>query len=389
MPDATQRKPGRAARRRARRIEFLFDPATVAQTLASLPHLAGLLLDPDEEGEPAVHLQGARKSSRELYRVLGNTHYQHLAQLLKTLDACAAAGFTQPELLRTRGRRSFVEGLAELYTAEHFRRQGCTISGFDDTKGNDSVPDILVEGNGVTAVVEVYCPRACPRLATYKDAICDRVKNLDHGVDFEFRIEHEQIEQFGPGMRLLHLHPGVLSDGLGEQTRLEAIAALIGELEAALDAGTPPRACFAFAAINLRTTIKLAAVAPTSTLVPARGGVIGGPAIGAYRPEPIFADVVGRVIDKLEKGQAVGAVRGAVPVLVVEMSQSDLTRELRHEEFYVPKFEAALDAKLTDFHGYGVVAFCETAGSGKRLALHFLRVDPAVTDNATAHLLFP
>ncbi len=370
-------------------MEFLFDPTAVTRTIAGLPHLAALLGDPHREGQRATHLPGARKSPRELYRVLGNTHYAHLTQLLETLDACAGAGFTQPELLRTRGRRPFVEGIAELHTAEHFRGQGCAISGFDDTKGNDSVPDILVKGNEIAAVVEVYCPRAGPGLASYADAIHDRVKNLDRGVDFGFRIEHEQLERFGEGMRLLHLHPGVLSHGLDEATRLRAIAALIMELEAALETGAPPQAGFEFPEINLSTRIELSAVAPTSTIVPARGGVIGGPAIGAFRPEAMFADIVDRVIDKLEKGQAVDVVWGAEPVLVVEMSQSDLTSELRHKDFYVPEFEATLDAKLTDFHGYGVVAFCETVDWGKRLVPHFLRVDPAVTDTATAHLLFP
>lgn len=379
----------RAARRRARRIEFLFDPDDAARTIAGLPSLAALLGDPHFEGEQAVNLPGARRSGRELYRVLGNTHYEHLARLLATLDACAGAGFTQPELLRTRGRRPFVEGLAELHAAEHFRLQGRAISGFDDKKGNDSVPDILVEGNGVTAVVEVYCPQAWPGLAAYTDAIRDRVKNLDRGFDFAFRIEHEQLEQFGTGMRLLHLHPGDLSDGLDEQARLRAIGTLITELEAALDAGVPPRARFEFPAINLATTIELTGVTPPSTRVPARGGVVGGPDTGTHRPEMMFADIVARVIDKLEKGQAVDVVPGAVPVLVVEMSQSDLASELLHEDFYVPEFGRTLDAQLTDLHGYGVVAFCEAVAWGDRLVPHFLRIEPTVTDDATARLLFP
>lgn len=379
----------RAARRRARRIDFLFDPDDASRIIAELPSLSALLGDPHLEGEPALNLPGARKSGRELYRVLGNTHYPHLARLLETLDACAGAGFTQPELLRTRGRRPFVEGLAELHAAEHFRQQGRAISGFDDTKGNDPVPDILVEGNGVTAVVEVYCPQAWPGLQAYTDAIRDRVKNLDRGFDFAFRVEHDQLERFGPDMRLLHLHPGVLSDGLDEQARLQAIGALITELEAALDAGVPPKAHFEFPAINLVTTIELTGVTPASAPVPARGGVVGGPGNGTHRPEMMFTDIVGRVIDKLEERQAVGVMPGAVPVPVVELSQSDLTSELRHQTFYRPEFEKTIDAQLTDFHGYGVVAFCEVAAWREPLVLHFLRVDPSVIDDATALRLFP
>jgi len=379
----------RTARRRARRIEFLFDPAAGAQTLAALPHLAGVLGDPRREGERAARLPGARKSARDLYRVLGNTHYAHLAQLLATLDACVGAGFTQPTLLRTRGRRPFVEALAELHTAEHFRRSGYRISGFDDGKGSDSVPDMLVEGNGVTAVVEVYCPQAWPGLAAYTEAISDRVKNLDRGIDFEFRIEHGQLEQFGPGTRLLQLHPAELSDGLDEQTRLRAVEAVMVDLEAALASGSSPRTRVELPAINLATTVELEAVAPAASPVPARGGVVSGPSFGGYRPEAMFANVVERVIDKLGKGQAVGVVPGAVPVLVVEMSQSELTSELRHAAFYRPEFEKTLNARVSDLHGYGVLAFCEAVEWGRRLVPHFLVVEHGVTDDATARLLFP
>lgn len=378
----------RAARRRARRIDFLFDPGSVARTLAGLPHLAAVLGDPHREGEPATNLPGARKSARELYRVLGNTHYAHLAQLLATLDACVGAGFTQPTLLRTRGRRPFVEAIAELHTAEHFRRSGHRITGFDETKAGGSVPDILVETNGVIAVVEVYCPQAWPGLAAYTQAIGDRVKNLDRGIDFEFRIEHAQLEQFGPGMRLLQLHPAELSDGLNEQTRLQAVDSLVAELDASLDAGTAPRARVELPGINLFTTVELEAVVPASSPLPARGGVISGPSFGGYRPEAMFVDIVERVIDKIGKGQAVGVMPDAVPVLVVEMSQSELTSELRHAAFYRPEFEKTLNEKLIDLRGYGVVAFCESDEWGRRLIPHFLLVEDTVADHATARRLF-
>ncbi len=361
----------------------------MTQTLAGLPHVAAALGDPHHEGEPAMNLPRARKSARELYRVLGNTHYTHLAQLLATLDACAGAGFTQPTLLRTRAWRPFVEVLAELHTAEHFRRGGHRITGFDDTKGGGSVPDILVDANGVKAVVEVYCPQAWPGLAVYNQAISDRVKNLDRGIDFEFRIEHAKLKEFGPDMRLLQLHPAELSDGLDEQTRLQAVGSLLADLETALDAGLPPHARVELPTINLVTTVELEKVAHASSPVPARAGVVSGPFFGGYRPEAMFADAVERVVDKLTKGQAVGVVPDAVPVLVVEMSQSELTSELQHAAFYRPEFEKTLNARLADLRGYGVVAFCETAEWGKRLVTHFLHVDDNVTDNATARRLFP
>ena len=303
---------------RARQIEFVFDPAEVSLALAGLPALAAALGDPYREGRPARNLPRARKSARELYRVLGNTHYAHLVELLATLDACAAAGFTQPTLLRARGRRPFVEAISELHVAEHFLLGDHTISGFDGTKGNESVPDIRVQASGVNAAVEVYCPQAWPGLAAYTDAVRDRVKNLDRAVDFEFLVEHAQLDQLAPDGRLRQLHPGELSEGLDEKTRLEATGSLLA----------------------------------------------------------------------VKKGQAVGLAPRALPVLVVDMSQSELTGELGHTAFYRPAFESALSAKLTDLHGYGLVAFCEAINWGARLIPHFLIVDEALSDQATARQLF-
>ena len=268
------------------------------------------------------------------------------------------------------------------------RRGEFGIAGFDGSKGRESVPDILVRGNGVAAVVEVYCPRAWPGLAAYTDAIRDRVKNLDRGIDFDFRIEHEQLDRFGPESQLLQLHPAELSGGLDEQTRLPATEALLADLEAGLEAGSPARARFELPAINLVTTIELGSVSPASSPVPARAGTVCGPSFGGYRPEAMFTDIIGRLIEKLRQGQAVGIVADAVPVLVVEMSQSELTSELRYP-FYQREFEKTLNAKLSDLHRYGVVAFREAVEWWTRLIPHFLVVDRDVTDHATARLLFP
>jgi hypothetical protein len=115
---------------------------------------------------------------------------------------------------------------------------------------------------------------------------------------------------------------------------------------------------------------------------------MSGPPITGYRPESMFKRIVEGVNDKLRAGQAVGAQGEAVPVLVVEMSQSELTRELADGGFYRREFERTLDAELTDFYGYGVVVFCEAVGWGKPLVPHLVRVDDRVADAATVRFLF-
>lgn len=367
----------------------MFDPHRVVAILDQLSYLGDLLDDPHTEGEAAQHLPGARTSTRQIYRVLGNPHYGHLAELLGALDACAGAGFTQPSLLRTRGRRPFAEALAELQTAEHYRRQRYRISGLGGTDDDARVPDILVEDSSLSAVIEVYCPRVWPGLADYTDAIHDRVKNLDRGFDFTFCIEHQLLDLYGSNMHHQHHHPDVLSHGLDETTRLTAIEALIGHLEAALDAGSMPSARYAFPGLNLATATTLDNIAPASGPVPARCGTVGDLPRAFPRPEAIFSGIVDRVIAKLAKQQAVGVVPGAVPVLVVELSQCDLRSELRDRVFYRPQFQRTLGDKLADLHGYGIVAFCEGGGWGRPLVPHFLRVEPAVVDMSAVAMLFP
>jgi hypothetical protein len=53
------------------------------------------------------------------------------------------------------------------------------------------------------------------------------------------------------------------------------------------------------------------------------------------------------------------------------------------------KAEETFDAKLTDLHGYGVVALCEAVGWGRPLIPRVLIVDEEITGTATARLLFP
>jgi hypothetical protein len=380
--------PSRAQRRRRRQVPFLFDPDSVARVLGDLPHLAALIGDPHDEGERTTTLRGARKSARELFRVLGNTHYDHLAELLAAVDACVGAGFRQPELLRTRGRRPFVEGVAEIVVADHLRRLGFVIRGFDEAKENDPVPDVLAKKGMKAFAVEVYCPRAWPNLDAYRQGLTDRVKHLDRALDYMFRIEHSQLKQFDADHRLLHLHPGVLDDRLEEETRLDAISRLLEQLDTALDSGAAPTAELELSALNLRTAVELESVAKTESALPSRAGTISGPPLTAYRPEAMFKRNVAGVVSKLKKGQAL-AVAGAVPVLAVEMSQSELTSELVERSFYRPHFLETIQAELADLRGYGAVIFTEFSAWQQPLRARFTVVEHDIVDPTTVKEAFP
>ena len=197
------------------------------------------------------------------------------------------------------------------------------------------MPDIHAAKDELALAVEVYCPRAWPDLDAYTQGLTDRVKHLDRALDYAFRIEHSQLEQLDPDHKLLDLYPGVLDDALDESTRLAAVAGLFVQLEAALAADAAPVAEIELAALNLKTRIELGSVTATRSRLPGRNGVISGPSISGYRPESMFERAIAGVVSKLKKGQAL-SVADAVPVLVVDMSHSELTTELIETKLLPP-----------------------------------------------------
>src|SRR5262249_21619336 len=138
---------------------YLFLPERVRNLLNDLPSLRSAIADPFIEGQPSSAFSRARLSPREIFRVLGNDHYEHLAQLLVALDRCIAAGLSYPNLLRTRSWKTFSEGLAEVHVASHLHRLSFALANLDADKANDRVPDIIATRGNTRVAIEVYSPQ--------------------------------------------------------------------------------------------------------------------------------------------------------------------------------------------------------------------------------------
>ena len=84
------------------RTPILDSPANVRSVLATLPSVAPLIPDPADEGDESDAFPGVlRKTRKELYRWIANTHYPHLAKVVPVLDRVHAAGCTFGNLLTT------------------------------------------------------------------------------------------------------------------------------------------------------------------------------------------------------------------------------------------------------------------------------------------------
>jgi hypothetical protein len=309
--------------------------------------------------------------------VLGNPHYEHLTQLLEALETCLARGYRQPRLLKTRARSSFGPDVAELGVAEHFALAGCAIAGFDDSKADQSVPDLLATSeNDFTVAVEVYTPMAFEHLERFTDDVRSGVKNLDVPYDFAFHLEYRKIAEFDPDTRrLAYLLPDVLDAKLGKNGHgLALVASILVELaEQLVDPGKTIEILREEADLNLRIELELSHIAPALDRLPARDGFTGGPNTEKPAPEWVFARIADNAEKKASDGQALTLAADAA-VLVVDLTYSDLPSELRHEG-YRSRFLDILKARGDEARrGHTAVVFVESAGWHQPFIPWFLNI---------------
>jgi hypothetical protein len=364
------------------RIPFLFSPADVRSVLTAHPALDAKL-QPEKEGVEAEWFERVRKSPRQIYRVLGNTHYKHLAKLLEALDACLAQGYEQPRLLRTRARSTLGPDLGELRVAEHFLLGGCTIEGFDDTKGNERVTDLRATApSGFRVAVEVYTPMAFEHLERFKDDLVAGLKNIDRPYDFSFHLEFRKLVEFDPDtMQLTYLLPDVLDAKLGENGYgVALVSSILDELADQLnDPGSSVELVRDEPDLNLRIELQLDNIELTPDRLPDRDGFIGGPNTQVPAPEYVFARIAEKAEDKAREGQAL-TVEADAAVLVVDLTYSDLPSELRHDGYRARFLEILKERSDEARHGQSAIAFIESAGWHEPFIPWFVNADDDAPD---------
>lgn len=361
---------------------YLFSPDHVRARLSSLPALKAELSDPDKEGSPSHAFPRARKSPRQIFRVLANDHFPHLAELLERIDRVISQGFLLPTLVRTSGGSNFESALAELRTAEQLLATGWLVEELEPTRGRESVPEFLVTKKGHAAVVEVYCPRTREGFDQLMDGLMHQVKNLDRALDYRFEINVEQLHRFGDDGRLLHVSPYELARALDNETRQRLETTLMSQINAQLDAGKQTCSATVEAGnLNIRCTIELDNVSESKAELPDRWGPISQPGFSGYAPEAILDRVVrGRVRRKALKRQAPNSAFALESVLVIDMSCSDLA-DYPEQPAYVEDFKASLQRHLSDNPGgYNAIIFCDrNNGSGLRGQFLVSQVSPSST----------
>jgi hypothetical protein len=358
------------------RIPYLFSPYEVRNELSAYPALAAKLR-PEKEGIEAEWFERVRKGERQVYRVLGNTHYEHLTKLLEALNSCLERGFEQPRLLRTRARSSFGPDLGELGVAEHFLLAGCSIEGFDDSKGEEPVPDLrATTKSGFRVGVEVYSPMAFEHLDRFTDDLRSGIKNIDRPYDFVFDLEFHKLVEFNPDtMKLAYLLPCVLDAKLGENRRgVALVESILGELSERLDnPGDKVEIVHDEPELNLRIELKLTHIELTPDRLPAREGCFGYPPAEVPAPERVFARIAENAESKAGDGQAL-KVDADAAVLVVDLTHSDLPSGLRHGTYRKRFLEILKNSGEDARRGHTAVVYVETASWHEPFIPWFLNI---------------
>jgi hypothetical protein len=316
---------------------ILFSPDNVRKVLGRLPSVAALMPDPAVEGEPSDAFPGVlRKTEREVYRWIANTHYDHLADAVLHLERVYAAGCTFGSLLSTRDREQFVSLTAEVFVADDFLRRGYDVQ---TVQRSDRVsPDLLVVVDGLEVVIEVYSPRELLAVDAWVKEVSDFLNYVDVKASYASSVQ-TNLEQKIPPDRT-PLDPWAPAKMLDE-TGKAVLAEITHDVENALNGLRPFAKEYRHHATPLLTTVELDDVAEAPDAGPLRRGTIGYPGFSGYSPAGVFRRTVERSQRKAKRRQTQG-VPASARVLIVYLMGTQVAEDLSHRA-HLGQAEQALE----------------------------------------------
>lgn len=330
---------------------ILFSPANVRDVLVRLPSVAGLLPDPAVEGEPSNAFPGAlRKTRREVYRWIANTHYEHLSRAVLHLERVHAAGCSFGRLLSTRDREQFVSLTAEVLVADDFMRRGYDVHTLQ--RSNQVSPDLLVVVDGLDVAVEVYSPRELLAVDHWVREISDLLNYADVKASYVSSVQTELKPEFLRDRTPVDpwAHATML-----DETGAAVLAQITSDVEDALAGLRSLAKTYRHEGAPLLTTVKLDDVEQAPGNGPLRRGTISYPGFGGYSPAGVFRRTVERSQRKARRRQTSG-VAASARILVVYLMGTQIAEDLAHPA-HLREAEQALDDIDPRDYGLDAIAF--------------------------------
>jgi hypothetical protein len=334
---------------------ILFSPGNVQAVLADMPSVAGLLPDPAIEGVSSEAFPGVlRKTEREVYRWIANTHYPHLAEAVVNLERVHAAGCRFGDLLTTSDRERYMSLIAEALVADDLIRRGYAVSTIKPS--DQPSPDLLVVADGIDVAVEVYSPRELLAVDAWIKEVSDLLNYVDVSASYSSSVETVLQQTIPPPIppepwRHDPWAPAVML----AQTRGQVIADITCDVEDALRHLRPLRNVYRHSPTPLLTTVELEDVRAASELGPVRRGSISSPGFSGYSPAGVFRKVVERALRKARRRQTQG-VSATARALVVYLMGTQIAEDLTHPA-HLSQAEAFLDGIDPREYGLDVIVF--------------------------------
>ncbi len=373
-------------------IKYIFNPEEVTLIIKDYDDLKNKIRAPHREGERSTSFLSARKSPRQIYRILTNLHYNQLQQLLADLNLCIKSGWDQPKLLKTRYEPEFDSAVSELAVAIYFIKSGFKVSGFDDAKEQVPVPDILISNNEFQCECEVYSPRDWDGLEYYKEDLRLSLKNLDIPWDFHFTIRMDIINPFNPDGSLNNFNPWQFSDHYSSPTNRDTIIGpFINEIE--INLLQPQNSNLTTKLIdkprNIITKVLITDLEKSTDSAPSRFGVILGPTLTGYAPEGMFENLVKHRINKKVQRRQTGHSPGEYfEALFIDVSNLAYVGEFYHE-FYRKEFSKSINRHL-DLTSSGIdliIFFLPNQSEDRTLEILYVLKHPKLSDDIVKAIL--
>lgn len=325
------------------KLETLFMPDAINDILKDFPHLRENITSPDNEGIDSKAFPKARKSERQIYRILANQHYPHLQELLDIANLSLSLGYKNPALLRTRGQSEFAAAVSELFIAQHYAASEYSVIGLDVEKDSDSTGDLELVKDNKTYLAEIYAPRIWYGLEIFIDQLSLFLKYLDLPLDYMYDISMRLIKHFDENGGLLHFEPDIFSNYMDNgKTRKESLNAITTEILKLFQDAEDSAFEYQSAIDDLNTSVKvrIKKISKSSDNFPNRFGSSSPPTLTGYVPESIFENMLkNKITNKLAKNQVQKREGISKTILIIDISRMSLSTEL-NSEYYFDQFAA-------------------------------------------------
>jgi len=348
--------------------EYIFIPKEIENILDKYPCLSKNI--PINEGAPSKGFSKARKSQRQIYRVLSNQHYDNLVKLLENIEICLLNGYTNIDLLKEKDTGNFSSAISEVQIASSLISKDFIVEGFDQCKGTESVPDIQASNENISFIAEIYKPRDFDGLNLLVDDIRLYLKYLDVPLDYKSRIDYKQIT-LGSFLNPSSLDLWGFSKNMeNKKHRLKLEKEIFSYIDKRLKKKclTTVTKEFKFEKYNLLIKIDIKHIRKAKNDYPSRFISYFPPPFSDYAPEGMFDQLVKKkVLKKIRKGQMHTILGKHLRVLIVDISSLIYADTGEFDHFvYLPKFKDTLDQYFVNQEvDVDIVAFCMPSYSNK------------------------